>query len=68
MKKKYILDFNKFKKAGSKSKMFDELVSFSYFWLYPICLLSHSLSIAQISKGRMDNIMGQDYVKMVSKK
>lgn len=62
-----ILDFNKFKRAGSKTKMLDELVSLSYFLLYLICLLSPSLSSAQISKGRMVNIMGQDYVKIISK-
>ena len=53
--------------AGSKSKMFDELESLSYFSLYPTCLLSPSLSIAQISKERMDNLMGQDCVNMISK-
>ena len=65
--KKYILDFNRFKMAGSKSKMFDELESLSYFSLYPTCLLSPYLSIAQISKERMDNLMGQDCVNMISK-
>lgn len=65
--KKFILDFNRFKMAGSKYKMFPELESLSYFWLYQVCLLSPSLSIAQISKERMDNMMGQDCVNIVSK-
>ena len=53
--------------ARSKSKMFDELESLSFFSLYPTCLLSSSLPITQISKERMDNLMGQYCVNMISK-
>lgn len=65
--KNYILHFNKFKKVGINFKIFDELVSFSHFLLYPICPLSPSLSIVQISKERMNNMKGQDHIEIVSK-